>query len=278
MVPLKKWWLTQASLDIAKDPELLDLMRDSGCIGVFFGIESFGAESLREAHKRQNKVAEYQTAVDALHRRGIAVMAGFIAGFDGDSPASIVDMAQRLEEIGIDVPFLSVLTPYKGTPLFDRLAAEDRLLPDRGWQYSARGRCSRETRSPTARPNNRTWAASREGLRAPTAARRWQRANAKESPPRPRHPWRAAQIRANGRLTAGAGSSASNTGSRTPGGTNRASITSPGNPQHHRRQVEHRWPPDRHDRRAGNRPREDARHGEQAREKHGTGLPRNASA
>ena len=62
-------------------------------------------------------------------------MAGFIAGFDGDSPASIVDMAQRLEEIGIDVPFLSVLTPYKGTPLFDRLAAEDRMLPERGWQY-----------------------------------------------------------------------------------------------------------------------------------------------
>jgi radical SAM superfamily enzyme YgiQ (UPF0313 family) len=135
MVPLKKWWLTQASLDIARDAELLDLMRDSGCIGVFFGIESFGAESLREAHKRQNKVAEYRAAVDALHRRGIAVMAGFIAGFDGDSPDSIVGMAHGLAEIGIDVPFLSVLTPYRGTPLFERLAAEERLLADRGWQY-----------------------------------------------------------------------------------------------------------------------------------------------
>jgi radical SAM superfamily enzyme YgiQ (UPF0313 family) len=41
MVPLKRWWLTQASMDIAKDAPLLDLMRESGCIGIFFGIESF---------------------------------------------------------------------------------------------------------------------------------------------------------------------------------------------------------------------------------------------
>ena len=56
MVPLKRWWLTQASMDIAKDAELLDFMKASGCIGIFFGIESFGDESLKDAHKQQNKV------------------------------------------------------------------------------------------------------------------------------------------------------------------------------------------------------------------------------
>ncbi len=135
MIPLKKWWLTQASMDIAKDPELLDLMEVSGCIGVFFGIESFGAESLKEANKRQNKVTYYKDCVAALHKRGIAVMAGFIAGFDGDSAGSIVDMAHQLQAVGVDVPFLSVLTPYKGTPLFDKLEHEGRLLAGRGWQY-----------------------------------------------------------------------------------------------------------------------------------------------
>ena len=45
MVPLEKWWLTQASMDIGNDGALLDLMKQSGCIGIFFGIESFGAES-----------------------------------------------------------------------------------------------------------------------------------------------------------------------------------------------------------------------------------------
>jgi radical SAM superfamily enzyme YgiQ (UPF0313 family) len=135
MVPLKRWWLTQASMDIAKDGELLDLMAKSGCIGVFFGIESFGDESLKAVSKRQNNVDYYRECIEAVHARGIAVMAGFIAGFDGDTPQSIEAMAHRLYEIGVDVPFLSVLTPYRGTPLYDQLAQEGRLLEDRGWEF-----------------------------------------------------------------------------------------------------------------------------------------------
>jgi radical SAM superfamily enzyme YgiQ (UPF0313 family) len=135
MVPLKRWWLTQASMDIAKNGELLDLMAKSGCIGVFFGIESFGDESLKAANKRQNRVDYYRECIEAVHKRGIAVMAGFIAGFDGDTPQSIEAMAHRLYEIGVDVPFLSVLTPYRGTPLYDQLAQEGRLLQDRGWDF-----------------------------------------------------------------------------------------------------------------------------------------------
>lgn len=135
MIPLKKWWLTQASLDIAKDKELLDLMQASGCIGVFFGIETFGQESLKEANKRQNKADHYRECIEALHQRGIAVMAGFIAGFDGDTAASIEDMAHQLYDIGVDVPFLSVLTPYRGTSLYDKLESEGRLLKNRGWEF-----------------------------------------------------------------------------------------------------------------------------------------------
>lgn len=135
MIPLKKWWLTQASMDIAKDEELLDLMQASGCIGVFFGIETFGQESLKEANKRQNKADHYRECIEALHARGIAVMAGFIAGFDGDTAASIEDMAHQLYDIGVDVPFLSVLTPYRGTPLYDKLEGEGRMLKNRGWEF-----------------------------------------------------------------------------------------------------------------------------------------------
>ena len=113
MIPLKKWWLTQASMDIAKDRELLDLMKTSGCIGVFLGIESFGADSLADANKRQNKIADYKEAVKEIRKRGIAVMAGFIAGFDHDDEESIIAMADRLMDIGIDVPFLSIMTPFR---------------------------------------------------------------------------------------------------------------------------------------------------------------------
>jgi radical SAM superfamily enzyme YgiQ (UPF0313 family) len=130
MVPLKRWWLTQASMDIARDPALLDLMAASGCIGVFFGIETFGAESLKAAHKPQNQIARYREAIMALHQRGIAVMAGFVAGFDGDTPESIVAMADHLYDVGVDVPFISILTPYRGTPLHETYDREGRLLPD----------------------------------------------------------------------------------------------------------------------------------------------------
>ncbi|MCB9273795.1 MAG: B12-binding domain-containing radical SAM protein [Lewinellaceae bacterium] len=135
MAPLKKWWLTQASIDITKDEELLGLMQASGCIGIFLGIESFSPESLRDANKRQNKIAHYRQAIGALHKRGIAVMAGFIAGFGHDTPASIIDMARLILEAGVDVPFLSILTPFKGTPLYDSLSGENRLDENRGWEY-----------------------------------------------------------------------------------------------------------------------------------------------
>lgn len=135
MIPLKKWWLTQASMDIAKDPELLDLMKASGCIGVFLGIESFGVDSLADANKRQNKIAHYSAAVKAIRQRGIAVMAGFIAGFDHDDEQSIIHMADQLMEIGIDVPFLSIMTPFRGTPIYHTLRQEGRIMDDRNWNY-----------------------------------------------------------------------------------------------------------------------------------------------
>lgn len=135
MIPLQKWWLTQASMDIAKDEELLDLMKTSGCIGIFFGMESFGADSLKDASKRQNRAAEYADRIKALHRRGICVMAGFIAGFDHDTPTSVRAMAKQLYDAGVDVPFLSILTPYRGTELHRQLEADGRLLDERGWEF-----------------------------------------------------------------------------------------------------------------------------------------------
>ena len=135
IIPLRKWWLTQASMDITQDDELLDLMRDSGCIGIFFGIESFGQESLVDAGKRQNKVAQYRSKIKKLHDRGIAVMAGFISGLDGDTPDSIRDMANQLEEIGVDIPFLSILTPFKGTQSYSKMMEAGRLRSNLGWEF-----------------------------------------------------------------------------------------------------------------------------------------------
>ena len=62
-------------------------------------------------------------------------MAGFIAGFDGDTPESIVAMAKQLYDAGVDVPFLSILTPYRGTPAYAKMASESRILTGRGWEF-----------------------------------------------------------------------------------------------------------------------------------------------
>jgi radical SAM superfamily enzyme YgiQ (UPF0313 family) len=132
---LKTWWLTQASIDITKDAELLDLMQESGCIGIFLGIESLDAEGLASVDKRQNKVSQYRDAIARLHDRGICVMAGFIAGLDDQTPETVVGMADRLQGLGIDVPFLSILTPFRGTPLYDDMLRAGRVLPDRDWPH-----------------------------------------------------------------------------------------------------------------------------------------------
>ena len=140
MTGLDKWWLTQASIDIVKDRDLLERMERSGCVGIFLGIESLDDADLRAAHKKQNKAHEYREAIAKLHDRGICVMAGFISGFDDQTPDIIERTADRLNDIGIDVPFLSILTPFRGTPLYDDLLGQDRMLMDRDWpNYSGYG-------------------------------------------------------------------------------------------------------------------------------------------
>jgi radical SAM superfamily enzyme YgiQ (UPF0313 family) len=135
MTGLDRWWLTQASIDITKDRELLDLMERSGCIGIFLGIESLDDADLQSVDKRQNRAREYREAIARLHDRGICVMAGFISGFDDQTEDTVVRTAERLQDIGVDVPFLSILTPFRGTPLYDEHLREGRILEERDWPH-----------------------------------------------------------------------------------------------------------------------------------------------
>ena len=135
MVPLRKWWVTQTSLDCAEDEELLDLMRASGCAAIFIGIETLDAASLRQANKMFAPRARVARAIERLHEARIAVLGGYIVGFDGERPADVVAAAAALDDLGVDVPFLSVLTPYPGTPQRAAYERAGRLLDGRGWRW-----------------------------------------------------------------------------------------------------------------------------------------------
>lgn len=130
MIPLKKWWLTQASVNLAEDPELVDLAARSGCAGVFLGIETFSAENLRNVRKHQNKISKYRRAIRVLHDHGIGVMAGLIVGFEDDTLESIRRIPDIVEDLGIDVPFLNILTPFAHTGVHEEYRQQGRILSD----------------------------------------------------------------------------------------------------------------------------------------------------
>ncbi|MBN2357977.1 MAG: B12-binding domain-containing radical SAM protein [Deltaproteobacteria bacterium] len=132
---LDRWWLTQASIDIVRDRELMRLLQRSGCIGIFLGIESLEPSELRGIDKRPNQAAAYRDAVRALHDLGICVMAGVMAGLDGQTPRSIVDTAARLDALEFDVPFLSIVTPFRGTALYGDWLRQGRILLQRDWPH-----------------------------------------------------------------------------------------------------------------------------------------------
>ena len=134
LVPLRIRWYSQVGFDVTADGELLDLMQQSGCRGVFIGLESVSQSSLEETRKGFNHAADYQDGIRRLHQRGIGVIGAFVLGYDHDG-RDVFDRTLRfLEEAEVDALQLAVLTPFPGTPLHHRLELEGRLT-DRNWEH-----------------------------------------------------------------------------------------------------------------------------------------------
>ena len=128
MKPLRKWWFSQVSIDMAYDKELMRLAAESGCMSVFVGIESFSQESLKNVGKDPNRVSEYKKAIKIFHEYGIYVMAGLIIGLDEDTVESIREIPSLVQELGIDYPYPAILSPNYGTVIFNQFDHENRIL------------------------------------------------------------------------------------------------------------------------------------------------------
>jgi radical SAM superfamily enzyme YgiQ (UPF0313 family) len=126
--PLKKKWASQASMTLTRDPELLRLAAESGCVSLFLGVESLSPENLKDVNKAFNRVPQFEEAMKALHDHDIMVVAGFIFGLDHDDEGVFERTLRFCERNRIELPSFFVLTPLPGTPLFQRIESEGRLL------------------------------------------------------------------------------------------------------------------------------------------------------
>lgn len=132
LAKLKKWWVGCASLDIVDDPELLSLVAKSGCRGLLMGFESVRREALESSHKVKNIGKRYANVIDILHDHNILVQACFVFGFDTDDVSVFEEAADYIVNAKFDLPQISVYTPFPGTPVFDRLEKEGRIIT-RNW-------------------------------------------------------------------------------------------------------------------------------------------------
>jgi len=119
--------MTEASVDIAGDPELLQLMVLAGFKKVFLGIETPSAASLEECRKLQNLRCDLATAVATIQRAGLEVMGGFIVGFDSDEPDIFDRQFEFIQKTGVATAMVGLLQAVPRTRLYQRLAREGRL-------------------------------------------------------------------------------------------------------------------------------------------------------
>ncbi|MEW6077668.1 MAG: B12-binding domain-containing radical SAM protein [Thermodesulfobacteriota bacterium] len=118
---------TEASINMAADPELLDAMSAAGFDMVFVGIETPSAEGLSETGKSQNLKFDLKEAVRTIQQHGIEVTAGFILGFDSDTENIFDRQITFIQEAGIPKAMVGILIALPGTKLYRRLETEGRL-------------------------------------------------------------------------------------------------------------------------------------------------------
>ena len=137
LVPLKIKWFTETDITVADDPELLELMRQSGCRQVLIGLESPSAGALAGVEQRADIktkwVARYGAAVREIQSCGVTVNTCFILGLDGHTPAIFEEVLHFVEEANPFDVQVTLLTPFPGTPLYERLVAEGRILHPGAW-------------------------------------------------------------------------------------------------------------------------------------------------
>ncbi len=134
MIPLRKRWVGQCSIEIADDSEFLKLASAAGCCGLFIGIETVNTDNLACMDKSFNDSRRYGERLSKIHRAGIGVIAGIIVGLDNDDRRVFQRILAFLQQMKIDALQLNILTPLPGTPLFAEMDRAGRVS-DQDWSH-----------------------------------------------------------------------------------------------------------------------------------------------
>ncbi|MCF7796140.1 MAG: B12-binding domain-containing radical SAM protein [Lentisphaeria bacterium] len=120
---------TQVSINLVDDVEMMDLMLEAGFRHLFIGIETDNEDTLKLTGKSQNTRRDILESIAVLHRKGFIVVGGFIVGFDTDTVETFQTQADLIQKSGIMLATLNMLKAPPGTPLFERMESENRLIP-----------------------------------------------------------------------------------------------------------------------------------------------------
>jgi radical SAM superfamily enzyme YgiQ (UPF0313 family) len=136
LIPLKVRWVSQASINAAHDEEFLRLIKASGCQGLLIGFESLNESNLKQMGKGFNLMkGGYEKALANLRRHAIPLYVTFILGYDQDNADTKDETLAFIKRHNFYIVAFNHLTPFPGTPLYERLKVEGRLLYDRWWLH-----------------------------------------------------------------------------------------------------------------------------------------------
>lgn len=127
---IRKNWSAQVSINFGENDDVLYYAAKSGCASVCIGVEAETKDALNDLNKKQNILClhEYNKIFRSIRQHGISVTASFMFGMDSDTPEDIRQRVSFAINSQIDAIFGGFMTPYPGTPLFEKLEKEDRLL------------------------------------------------------------------------------------------------------------------------------------------------------
>jgi radical SAM superfamily enzyme YgiQ (UPF0313 family) len=134
IAPLKTKWASQGTITMAGDRDLLKSMKKSGCEAILIGFESMDANNLKQMNKDwSTSVGQRDELVKAIHDEGISIYATFVFGFDYDTPETFKQALEFSQRNGFYFAAFNHLLPFPGTPIFERLQREGRLIRQKWW-------------------------------------------------------------------------------------------------------------------------------------------------